>query len=139
MPTWSASYALAHGMPFRMAGAEIMKTKLAVMFLAGSSLFAATHISIGVGLGGYGGGYYAPPPPPVAYAPPCPGPGYSWVNGYWDSVASRRSWRPGYWARPQYGNAYRAEHRYDRNRYEENRHEENRYEGNRHGYGYDRR
>lgn len=25
---------------------------------------------------------------PVAYIPPCPGPGYAWVNGYWV---------PGYW------------------------------------------
>lgn len=46
-----------------------MKTKLLVMMLAGSSLFAETHISIGIGSGTPG--YY--PPPVVAYAPsPCP-------------------------------------------------------------------
>jgi len=56
-----------------------MKTKLLVgLLLAGSSLFAETHFSIGIGLGGGYGGYYAPYPPPVyVYAPPYPGPGYS--------------------------------------------------------------
>ena len=64
-----------------------MKTKfLAGLLLASSSLFAGPRISIGIGVGGYGGGYYpAPLPPPVvayappviAYEPPCPGPGGS--------------------------------------------------------------
>jgi hypothetical protein len=30
---------------------------------------------------------------PVAYVPPCPGPGYAWVAGYWNAGA----WVPGYW------------------------------------------
>jgi hypothetical protein len=48
-----------------------MKTKLlAAVLLAGSSLFAAPGVVVGVGVGGYG-----PPPPVVAYAPP-PRPGY---------------------------------------------------------------
>jgi hypothetical protein len=29
----------------------------------------------------------------AAYIPPCPGPGYSWVNGYYDAGY----WVPGYW------------------------------------------
>ena len=42
-----------------------MKTKLlAVMLLAGGSLFAETRFSIGVGIGTPA--YYAPPAPPVA-------------------------------------------------------------------------
>ena len=48
-----------------------MKTKmLMILLLAGTSLFARTHVSIGIGLGGYYpyGYYYAPPP--VYYAPP---------------------------------------------------------------------
>jgi len=82
-----------------------MKTKLLVgLLLAGSSLFAETHVSIGIGLGGGYGGYYAPYPPPVyAYAPPYPGPGYSWIDGYWFGFGPSRAWRPGYWARPSYG------------------------------------
>ena len=65
-----------------------MKTKLVVaMLLAGGSMFAETHFCIGIGLGGYG---YATPSV-VAYAPPCPGPGYTWVDGYWDQVGPSRS------------------------------------------------
>jgi hypothetical protein len=32
---------------------------------------------------------------PVAYVPPCPGPGYAWVAGYWNAGV----WVPGYWNR----------------------------------------
>jgi hypothetical protein len=100
-----------------------MKTKLLVaMLLGGSSLFAETHFSIGIGVGGYGYApppvvAYAPPPPVVAYAPPCPGPGYSWVDGYWYEAGPRRAWHAGYWAPPAYGRYYRAEPRYDGDRY----------------------
>ena len=46
-----------------------METKFLVMaMLAGSSLCADTHISIGIGIGTPG--YYPPPSPVVAYAPP---------------------------------------------------------------------
>ena len=84
-----------------------MKAKLlAVMLLAGSSLFAETRFSIGIGIGTPG--YYASPPPPVvAYAPPpCPGPGYTWVAGYWYPVGPRYIWHAGYWARPPYARGY---------------------------------
>lgn len=96
-----------------------MKTKLLVLLmLVGSCAFAGTHFSIGIGIGvpGY---YYAPPPPPVvAYAPPpCPGPGYSWVSGYWYPVGPRYSWRTGYWARPPYAGAYWVAPRYYGHRY----------------------
>jgi hypothetical protein len=56
-----------------------MKTKLlAMMLLAGGSMFAQTRFSAGVGFD----------QAPAAYAsniPPCPGPGYTWVNGYWNA------------------------------------------------------
>src|SRR5262245_55243212 len=108
-------------MPFRRSGAEIMKTKLLAGFLlVVSSLFAETHLSICVGLGGHGYApppvfvysppppvaVYTPPPPVVAYAPPCPGPGYTWVDGYWYHAGPRRLWRQGYWAPPAYGRPY---------------------------------
>jgi hypothetical protein len=95
-----------------------MKTRFFIlMLLAGSSLFARTRVSIGIGVGGYGPaygpayvdaydyGYYPPPPPPpVAYyaPPPYPGPGYTWIGGYYYPVGPRYSWRAGYWARPPY-------------------------------------
>src|SRR5213594_4409229 len=85
-----------------------MTTKLlAIALLAGGSLFARTHVFVGIGIGGYQYGYYvaAPPPPPppmVVYAPPCPGPEYTWINGYWYPAGPRYYWRAGYWTRPPY-------------------------------------
>ena len=75
-----------------------MKTKLIAGFLlAGSCLFAASRIAIGVGVGvpvaPYG--YVAPAPVYVA-----PGPGFTWVAGFWDGFGPHRVWRPGYWAAP---------------------------------------
>ena len=78
------------------------KKLIAVMLLAGSSLFAKTHFSIGIGIGGPA--YYAPAPVVVA-RPPCPGPGYSWVNGYYDPYGA---WVTGYWAAPVGGYYYRG-------------------------------
>lgn len=90
-----------------------MKTKLlALLLLAGGSLFAHPRFFFGVGVGGYG--YYAPPPPPVvAYVRPAyPGPGYAWVGGYWYPRGPRYAWRAGYWARPPYGYSYWVGPRY---------------------------
>jgi len=48
-----------------------------------------------------GGAYYVAPPPPapvvgvVGYAP---GPGYVWIDGYWD-WRGHYVWVPGYWGR----------------------------------------
>jgi hypothetical protein len=93
-----------------------MKGKLlALMLLAGGTMFAGSRVFFGVGIGvaapppvAYYApppvAYYAPPPPPVAaYIPPYPGPGYSWVTGYWYPVGPRWVWRAGFWTRPPYG------------------------------------
>jgi len=66
-----------------------MKKTIAVMMLLGGGLFAAPHISIGIGFGA--------PAPVVAARPACPGPGYTWVDGYY---ASNGVWSAGYWAPP---------------------------------------
>ena len=92
-----------------------MKTKLlALIFLAGSSMFAQ-RISVGIGIGGGYGGYpvyapapvyvYSPPPAPYYYAPPMARPGYTWISGYWYPRGSRWAWRNGYYARPPYARA----------------------------------
>jgi hypothetical protein len=96
-----------------------MKTKfLALLLIAGGSLFAAPRVFFGVGFGGPVG-YYAPPPPSVvSYA--APGyvrPGYAWVGGYWYPAGPRYNWRPGYWARPPYAHAYWTGPRYYGHRY----------------------
>ena len=96
-----------------------MKTKLfALLLLAGSSLFARTHVFVGIGFGG-GYGYYAPPPAPIVtyYRPPYPGPGYAWVDGYWAPSGPRYVWTTGYWARRPYARAYWVRPRYYGHRY----------------------
>ena len=97
-----------------------MKSKLLViLLLAGSSLYARSHFSLGIGIGYGGYGYYAPPPPPVyySYRPPCPGPGYAWINGYWVPSGPRYAWRAGYWGRRPYARAYWVAPRYYGHRY----------------------
>src|SRR6266851_6304598 len=91
-----------------------MRTKLLVLaLLAGGSMFAQTRFSIGIGVGGYGQGYRQAAP--YGYVrPPCPGPDYNWVDGYWSQDWGRNAWVPGYWARRY------EERRYD-NRYYDNR------------------
>ncbi len=100
-----------------------MKSKLlALVFLAGSAAFAGPRIFFGVGVG-----YppppvavYAPPPaPPTAYGyvPVAPGPGYTWISGYYYPVGARYAWRPGYWSRPPYARAHWVGPRYYGGRY----------------------
>ncbi len=85
-----------------------MKKKLLpLMLLAGGSLFAETHFSVGIGVGAPA---YYPPAAVAAVRPPCPGPDYSWVDGYWADGA----WVAGYWAPPAYYAAPRyREYRHD--------------------------
>ena len=100
-----------------------MKTKLlAVLLMAGGSLFAAPRVVVGIGFGGYVGPgavvAYGPPVAPVAaYVPPCPGPGYAWVGGYWYPAGARWAWRAGYWAHRPYAHAYWVGPRYFGHRY----------------------
>lgn len=60
----------------------------------GAAPAQAARVGIYVGVGG------------PAYVPPCPGPGYAWVAGYWNGGY----WVPGYWnfvgVGPAYGGGY---------------------------------
>ncbi len=98
-----------------------MKTRLlALLLLAGTSMFAGPRVFFGFGFGGGGYRYYAPPPPPpVAYyaAPVAPGPGYGWVDGYYYPVGPRWGWRPGYWAARPFAGAFWVAPRYYGGRY----------------------
>ncbi len=105
---------------------------LAVALIAGGTMFAQPRVSIGIGVGGYAPGYYAPP----AYSevvPPCPGPDYVWVDGYWVPQGGRNVWVQGYWRRP-YMAAYPVGPRYVAPRYIEPR-GYNAYRGYERGYG----
>jgi len=91
---------------------------LALALLAGGTMFAQPRISIGIGVGVPQ--YYAPPvyyaPPAYSvpvYSPPYPGPGYTWVHGYY---GPRRVWVSGYWRAP-YAAPYRVAPRYYGPRY----------------------
>ena len=64
-------------------------------------MFAQSRLSIGVSVGGYGPGAY-PPPAYAQYQPACPGPGYTWVDGYWAPQQGRNVWIAGYWRAPVY-------------------------------------
>jgi hypothetical protein len=97
-----------------------MKTKLGLLgvaLLAGGTLFAQPRISVGIGVGGYGPGVYPPPAYAQQYVPACPGPGYSWVDGYW---GPRNVWVSGFWRAPAYPvaprvyNSYNSYRAYDR-------------------------
>jgi hypothetical protein len=90
---------------------------LVLLFLGCGTLFAETHFSVGIGIGGYGPVYAPVPPPPPDYEqPPCPGEGYIWVDGYWNPLRGHYYWRPGYWRAPAYY-GYRGGRGYDRGGY----------------------
>lgn len=63
-----------------------MKKKiLAGLLLAGSTMFAAPRVGFGISIGAPAPVVVAPPV--VAAVPPCPGPGYVFLNGYWQLPA----------------------------------------------------
>jgi hypothetical protein len=66
-------------------------------------------------------GIDAPAPPPApSYAyqrPPEPGPGYYWVDGYWNYLGRRYTWVGGYWMRPPYAGGYWVAPRYSGGRF----------------------
>ena len=75
-----------------------MKTKvLAMMLLAGGMMFAQPRFSVGIG-------FNQPAPVYVSNIPPCPGPGYVWLNGYWHAPAVRA----GFGFAPRFDNHFRG-------------------------------
>jgi len=78
-----------------------------------SVLFASS------GLACCGGGYVAyrvpaPPPPQVGAVGFAPGPGYVWIDGFWDLRGSRWVWVNGRWSRPPRAGAVWVPDRWDR-------------------------
>ncbi len=101
------------------------KLILAALLFTSTSLFAQ-RFYIG-GSWGYGPPapvrVYAPPPPPPVYygygyaRPVAPGPGYAWIDGYYDYYGRDYRWRPGYWAPRPHHRAYWYAPRYHGGRY----------------------
>jgi WXXGXW repeat (2 copies) len=82
-----------------------MKKLLALMLLAGGTVFA--QVSIGIRIG-------APPAPRLLRVRPSnPGSGYVWVDGYWYPKNHRYAWHPGYYTRPPYDGALWMAPRYE--------------------------
>lgn len=73
--------------------------------------FAMLAVLAGTLVGCGGGGYVAvrngPPPPRAAMGPRgyAPGPGYVWVDGYYDYRGRNYVWTDGGWRRPPRGRA----------------------------------
>ena len=86
-----------------------MKKKLlALVLLAAGSMFA---IEIGIHIG-------APPPPRIVHVRiASPGPGYTYVEGYWYPVRGHYTWHAGYWSRPPYEGAVWIAPRHDGQQY----------------------
>ncbi|MBV9771795.1 MAG: YXWGXW repeat-containing protein [Bryobacterales bacterium] len=88
-----------------------MSTKSVILsaILLGSSAMAAC-----------GGGYvaYRVPAPPAPYVVGAvgyaPGPGYVWVDGYWDLHGTRWAWVNGRWAVPPRGHRIWVADRWER-------------------------
>jgi hypothetical protein len=87
-----------------------MKKAIAVMMLLAGGLFAAPRVSVGIGFGVPGAGV-------AVVQPACPGPGYTWMNGYY---APGGAWVAGYWAppavvrvAPRYEHARVIDHRFE--------------------------
>jgi len=87
-----------------------MKKAIAIMMLLAGGLSAAPRVSVGIGFEA---------PAPVAVVPPCPGQGYTWIDGHY---APNRVWVAGYWrppavvVAPRYGHARVFEHRFEHRR-----------------------
>ncbi len=95
---WGLSCALTLGLGATLSGCYVEAQPVAVSGGVYASASAAPDATV----------YPAEPPPdPIPEsAPPGPGPGYVWANGYWDWTGSEWTWNSGYWAPQQPGYLY---------------------------------
>jgi hypothetical protein len=66
-----------------------MKKAIGLMMLLAGGMFAAPRVNVGISFG--------VPASVAVVRPACPGPGYTWVDGY---SAPNGFWVAGYWAPP---------------------------------------
>jgi hypothetical protein len=84
-----------------------MKTKWLASLILASAVSLPAFAGVGVYIG------VAPPPLRYEVRPAIPGPGYAWVDGYWNWYGGRYVWVPGVWRRPPYAGAYWSHPHYD--------------------------
>jgi len=68
-------------------------------------LLAAMLLTAGIGVAQFSVGIHIGEPPRprvIRVRPASPGPGYSWVDGYWYPQGNRYTLHQGYWTRPPY-------------------------------------
>ncbi|HLJ49914.1 MAG TPA: hypothetical protein VKU01_28065 [Bryobacteraceae bacterium] len=66
-----------------------MKKALLIMLMVAGSAMAAPRFGFSIGIGA--------PAPIAVVQPPCPGPGYVWMDGYYGPSGV---WVPGFWRAP---------------------------------------
>jgi hypothetical protein len=94
---------------------QLLKTLAILVVILGSAPPARAQFSFGIRIG-------EPPASRVYRVPPCPGPDYVWIEGYYFpedhyvwvegshySEEGHYSWHDGYWTRPPYQGAYWVE------------------------------
>ncbi len=72
------------------------------------TIFAAATVLAGLVVTGCGPGYYSasfgpPPPPRYGVVGVAPGPGYVWMDGYYNRAGRSWVWVNGRWGRPPHG------------------------------------
>ena len=83
----------------RLLSTIALPAAVGILTLAASAPLAEAQVSFGIRIGA--------PPPPLRYEarPPAPGPGFAWVDGYYEPFNGNYRWHPGYWNRPPYAGA----------------------------------
>ena len=83
--------------------------------LVGVVVLAEAVFSACAGSGGYVAVRSAPPPPRAhGIVGVAPGPGYVWVDGFWDWRGGNWYWSQGYWGRPPRARAVWVAPRWER-------------------------
>jgi len=90
---------------------NFIRTTLFLAVLLAAARASQAQVSVGIMIG-------APPPPRVVVsAPPTPGVGFMWVEGYWYPAGKHYKWHEGYWTRPPYEGARWVAPHHDGERY----------------------
>lgn len=102
---------MSTNIPTRPAKRNIFLATLASTAIVATLAFTAAPASAQVNLGIY----VRQAPPPIRYEarPGIPGPGYVWVDGFWEPYRNQYRWHPGYWNQPPFAGAYYVHPHYD--------------------------